>query len=755
MKKIFLFILVVGQLLVMFGGGVSPVYADYSNQISTTDSIFTFKELGYSERLMIGPYDSVRLFFSLPPTWKLETAATISLRFSFAGGNNSSGVTGQGTIIGGVLSVVFNNVIVDTIVLDQNGPFAREISIPAEALKPVSNDGRNVLALVFDASVDCDRLDVKSTLIVSSASEIDLQHTTVAPSVDLANFPVPIYQPQALIPTTTALVIPDEPTIGEIQSALAVMAGLGSITNGELNVQLVTANKLTTDIRNSSNLVFVGLASKFSDLQNIVLPVSVANGKLDLIGLKEGDGLVQIALSPWNQANILLIVSGNDDEGVIKAGQALGSAPIVTSGRPDISVISSISPLSSGEVVLEDRTFSDLGYDNQAIGGTNGQYLSYDFFASSEQTFSTDAYIDLVISHSKLLNFDRSSVTVILNSNVIGSLQFSDQSEQVETTRIKVLSGILRRGNNKLEIVSDLVPNNDCAAPNSSNTTLTIGQSSLVHLPSSGQLGDTAKNLYLNNFPFMFVTDKNLADLAFVIPSNDSTSWDYAAQIAYFIGSKGNAPVADFKVVFGDDVPDDVRENRNLIVVGRASTLPIISDLNEALPAPFESGKDEAIQPAMLVNYRLLPNISVGYIQLLSSPWNPERAILTVMGNTEQGIPMAGRILVQDDLINQLNGNFSILYGDQILTTDTRLGPTTGGIAGQLPVVVTSIPPVTLTSLPAGINEIQGRAGWLLPVLVISTIIIVLLIVILVVRNSITSVASKPKKETIEESDKQ
>ncbi|MBK7454023.1 MAG: cellulose biosynthesis cyclic di-GMP-binding regulatory protein BcsB [Anaerolineales bacterium] len=217
------------------------------------------------------------------------------------------------------------------------------------------------------------------------------------------------------------------------------------------------------------------------------------------------------------------------------------------------------------------------------------------------------------------------------------------------------------------------------------NTSLTIGQSSLLHLPVSSEPIGTAKNLYLDNFPSMFITDRNLADLAFVVPANDPTSWDYAAKIAYYIGAKGGISVADFKVVFGEDVPEDIRAERNLIMVGKASTLPIISEINDQLPAPFEAGKDEAIQPAMLVNYRLLPNVSVGSVQLLTSPWASDRAILTVMGNTDQGIPMAGEVLVKDNLVNQLNGNFSILYGDQILTTDTRLGLVKEGVVGGLP----------------------------------------------------------------------
>lgn len=755
MKKFILFMVLIGQLFLMFGGGVAHVYADNLYQTPAADSRFTFSELGYSERLMIGPYDSIRLFFSLPPTWQLNTNAKISLRFNFAGGAASGSVTNQGTVVGGLLTILFNNRIVDTVVLDQNGPFIREISIPAGALAPISSDGRNLLSMVFDASVNCDNPDIQSTLIVSSGSEIDLQHDTISPSLDLSAFPYPIYLPQALLPTATTIVLPDAPTIGEIQSAMAGIAGLGSITNGDLTANLVTESKLTTEVRSTNNLIFVGNPSKFTVLQGVALPIPVANGKFSLSGLQDNDGVVQAAISPWNQANVLLSIGGNNDEAVIKAGQALGSGGIVTSGgRPDVSVISSIAPANE-EVVSEDRTLADLGYDNQSLGGTFGQYLSYSFFASSEQTFSSEAYLDLVLSNSKLLNFDRSSLTVLLNDSVIGSLQFSDQSEQVETTRIKILAGILRRGSNKLEIVSDLVPNNSCASPNTSNTSLTIGQSSLLHLPVSSEPIGTAKNLYLDNFPSMFITDRNLADLAFVVPANDPTSWDYAAKIAYYIGAKGGISVADFKVVFGEDVPEDIRAERNLIMVGKASTLPIISEINDQLPAPFEAGKDEAIQPAMLVNYRLLPNVSVGYVQLLTSPWASDRAILTVMGNTDQGIPMAGEVLVKDNLVNQLNGNFSILYGDQILTTDTRLGLVKEGVVGGLPVAVTSNPPTSLsTPAPLGTPVIQGRAGWLLPALIGLTVAI-LIIAAIVIRNSFSSAATaKALKDTAEKSDK-
>src|SRR6185369_12378596 len=76
--------------------------------------IFTFKQLGYLEKIMVGPYESTRIPFSIPPTWQLTSGGTITLKFnaSFGGAAPSSAT------IGGTLLVGFNGTILDTIVLD-------------------------------------------------------------------------------------------------------------------------------------------------------------------------------------------------------------------------------------------------------------------------------------------------------------------------------------------------------------------------------------------------------------------------------------------------------------------------------------------------------------------------------------------------------------------------------------------------------------------------------------------------------------
>ena len=207
--------------------------------------------------------------------------------------------------------------------------------------------------------------------------------------------------------------------------------------------------------------------------------------------------------------------------------------------------------------------------------------------------------------------------------------------------------------------------------------------------------------------------------------NNDPVSWDYAARVAYYIGSKGSVPLVNLYATYADDIPDEILQKYNLITFGQASKLPFVSKINDLLPAPFKAGSDEAVQPSMQVNYSLLPDSSVGYLQLLPSPWNSDRVILAVLGNNLDGIPMAGTTLMQDDLVARLAGNFAVLYADQVVTTDTRLGVSNESIVGQLPVAVTVTSVPTLTAAPVTEVKIESRPSWILPVFGVVTVGIV------------------------------
>jgi hypothetical protein len=724
--------LLVTLIFILLGGQINSVSAqklEFNGQFfPNTQEIngITFDELGYDERIMIGPYDLETILFSTPSTWQL-TSGTIILQYTTGGTFSGESLDSAGWV-GGSIFIFFNEVLIDTILLDQTGEATVEIQIPATAFEPVTEDGRHILTILFDASFTCDYEDFQETLFISSDSELVLEHQDKAPSIDLSQFPIPIYQPNSPVTTDLTIVVPDQPSEAELQAALDISAGLGFVVGDDLNINLVTLGNLSEDILGSNNIIFVGLPSIVSTFPNVTFPIPISDGELIVNGAEDEDGIIQIAQSPWNTANVVLLVSGNTEVGVVKAAQVVGTGTIIPSGRDDVSVITQVNPKTTVSV-LENRTLGDLGYANETMEGVLGQYLIYYFNASPEQAYSTGAYIDFVTSHSDLLDYERSGLTLLLNDDVIGSLRFDMDSEQISTTRIQILPQTLNQGINRLEILGDLKPVYDCYSGDIQDTWVTISESTLIHLPSDSQQVTIGKNLDLQSLLYTLPTSENLEEVAFVFGRDDSQSWEYASKIANYLGQNSQISAADLRAAFADDVSDEILQDRNLIVIGRASRLPIIEQMTDALPAPFESDSDEVIQPEMLVNYRILPDVSAGYIQLFQSPWNSDLAILMVMGNTEEGVSLAGEALINDTLLNELRGNFSILFGDQVLSGDTRLlGPGSETMIENPPapsdVIVT---PTLTTNIFTGTETPSGRAWWILPTVFLSTIVVLII----------------------------
>jgi len=722
-----------------------PVQADGSTKLTALQTeqlpnVFALSQLGYVERLMRGPYDSSSVYFSLPANIKLAPSSFITLKYAIAWSGSSSNEADVPDV-GGTLLVYFNDELIDTIILTSDAPLEKEIPIPDTALTNVDESGRYNLRFFLNADMNCDVGSGQTTLIVDKSSQLNFQYEVVPPLADLTLFPRPIYQPDSILPSSALIVVPDNPEAYELQAALAAMTGIGSVTNGRLNIQLITPSGLTQDLVTNNHLIFVGLAKNFSSLEAVNFPASVSNGRVQIGEEYDTDGVIEIGLSPWSTANVVMFVGGNSQEAVVKAGQALSTGKIVAVEKPDLSLITAVNPLESAPS-QEDQTFKDLGYDDVTLGLYGDNYAEYVFYASSEQAASEGAYVDVVISHSDLIDYDQTGLTLLLNDEVVGGLKLSEETPSVQ--KIKLVPGILRRGFNRLEVVSDILPRFDCYSDDLLSTSVTISNTSTFHLPVSSIQIDLGENVNLSNFPYMFLDSKDLGNIAYVLAPNDPISWNYAALVAYSIGADGIVSLANIHAVYGDNVSEDILKADHLLIFGLPNAVPFFSEINDILPAPFDPNKNEAIQPSMLVNYSLLPDTSVGYLQLLSSPWNIDRTILVVSGNTIDGLPMAGAALLRDDQIAKLLGNFAVIYYNQIVSTDTRLGMAKESVVSQLPIAVTVTPAATTITSQFSNPQIETRPAWILPLVGVVTIVILILLIVMLRRES--SARKKPKE---------
>jgi hypothetical protein len=750
MKKTFHLFLLLAILLPFLL--VSPVHASgtvglLALQGEQLPNIFSLSQLGYIETMLIGPFDATSVYFSLPANIKLAPGSSLALKYALAWSGEVFGEP-DAMGVGGTLLVFFNGELIDTILL-QAGVSQRDIVIPVSALNMPDETGRYNLRFFLSADVNCELDTVRTTVIIDKASQLNFQYDVVSPPADLTIFPRPIFQPDSILPSSALVVVPDSPEAYELQAAIATMAGIGSVTTGELNVRLVTNSELTPGLVAGNHLIFVGTAEKFPSLQAVNFPVPVSSEGLVLGSDNVADGVIEVGISPWSQAAVVMFVGGNSPEAVVKASQAFSTGRIVAVEKPGLSLIQNVNPLES-VVAQENQTFRDLGYEDQMLGLYGDNYFEYIFYASPEQAASEGAYLDMVLSHSDLLDYDQTGITVILNDQVVAGIQLSKESPITE--RVKLVPGVLRRGFNRLEVISDVLPRFSCYTEDLMGAWITISRTSSLHLPVSETQLDFGMNENLYNFPYMFLGKRDLSDLTFILAPNDPVSWDHASRVAFFIGAMGNLSLANLHAVYADNVPEDGLGESNILVFGLHSAAPFISRINDKLPAPFKAGTDEAVQPSMLINYSLLPETSVGYLQLLPSPWNAENVILVISGNTIDGLPMAGATLIREDTIARLLGNFAVVYADQIVSTDTRLGLAKESIISQLPVAVTVTPIAVANTIPSSVSQIETRPFWILPLIGIITIGILILLVVISRREAIAKKIPRGSKTRDEES---
>src|SRR5690606_20137477 len=107
----------------------------------------------------------------------------------------------------------------------------------------------------------------------------------------------------------------------------------------------------------------------------------------------------------------------------------------------------------------------------------------------------------------------------------------------------------------------------------------------------------------LKFFPELFTTSSDLSDIAFVIPRSNQEAWQIAAQLAYMLGETVQSGLSNITIAYADSVTDEVRTNKSLIVIGKASDLPFISEINDALPAPFDLINNIASERQLTISY--------------------------------------------------------------------------------------------------------------------------------------------------------
>src|SRR5215216_6158543 len=694
--------------------------------LPSTNTIYLF-ELDQNDIQLTGPYDLTSLVFDLPADWKLTGSAELNLNLTIALSLFADAPTTlQFSGTGGNLIVEFNRQVVGSFPLNQNGETTLQILVPLEDLQPVRSDGRQELVFILDSGFSC-LVNQQMTVIVHNSSSMTFPHENVLPDTSLARFPFPIYQ-ASIYPDSALIAIPDQPTAEELQSALIVAAGLGRLTGLNLLLDLTSISKISPEVAANNHVVLVGKTASLPLIDQLELPLSLEGEKFQTSGGDENDGIIQMVHSPWTPQRVVLLVSGNTDAAVVKAAQAVSTGVLRSNTAPNLSVIQQVQTSVQELSQQSDFTLLDRGYNNTLLERRGTDSVTYNFFIPPDRILGADAYFELVYGNSALLDYGRSGLVIQVNGQPIGSVRFSDTtaSRTMNRVQINIPPSTVVAGANQLEIISSLQPIDNCSVPNLRGMWTNIWSDSRLHLPLIPTPIETAQVYDLGDFPAPLTFDSSLNTTAFVLQRDDLESWRSALQIAAYLGDRSNGSISLLQAYYADEVPDSARSALNLLVIGIAPEMQIVAEMNESLPAPFETaGSGIATERNMQVTFRIPPDSPVGYIELLPSPWSKNTLVIAALGNLQQGATWAASALYSPSLRSLLAGDLAVINDQQVITTDTRVDLPEAAFLptnqlGEVPTPFSGeIPPVTI-----------NRPTWILPALGVSLGLITLILLL-------------------------
>ncbi len=709
--------------VVLFASNVHEAYA----QTPTGDGVVTLANLGKSEISLTGPFDTSTISFGLPADWKFTGNARLDLNLTTTLNAVSQNDLTQS--IGGTLAVSFNRTTVATLVLNEVGTFDYSIDIPLALLTSPRLDGLMELRFTLNSGISC-VANQQMNVIINASSQTLFLYEEQMPDVSLIGFPRPIVQ-STIFPDLAIIVIPDEPTAMELQSAFTVSSGLGNLSGGALGLELVTVSQLTDVQKATSHLIFIGKAASIPTLAELTLPLEVQIGSFALPDGSQDNGVIQMVNSPWATKNVVLVVSGNTDVGTLKAAQAVSTGVFQENTSPNLAIVEGILDSAVPVPLVADQSFADLGYSTQQFTNRGVDSRTFDFNIPSGSTLASDAYLELAFGHSALLDYNISGIVVLLNNQPIGSVRFSDATagQAMSKIRVTIPPSIVIPGTNRVEIRASLEPLDHCTDPNLRGLWAVVWPDSRLHLPFTSSQFNIQASLDLSAYPAPMIFDSTLSTTAVVFRRADLESWRTFTRVAAYLGDRSNGAITKLNVFFDDDLSAVDLSKYNLIVVGQPSQLAIMDELNDSLPVPFQKGSDVTQNKFLQVTYQVPPEVPVGYLELMPSPWNSEKVLIAAFGNTVAGVNLGISALVDSPLRSQLAGDFAMINDARVQTVDTRL---------ELPVVsapVAENPSVVGTPLPQINSPLPSRPAWLLPVLVLAIALIIIVIVIAILTN--------------------
>lgn len=620
------------------------------------------------------------------------------------------------------------------------------VAIPFEIIDPEVNrlSVQAQLRLAIDTceagSVDSParHLTILSTTTVtySYAQPLVPQPAPVRP--DLGSYPLPFFSPTHPQPAPVTFIVPDSPSPTELTALGEVATQLGQYAGDRgLKVELERASDVRQSDLASTHVILLGKRGSLPLLGGISgTPLKQdQTGFLDVSGrpVPEDAGVLMVMPSPWGQARGLLIVSGTSDAGVSKAALALAGRDGINALRGTFAVVTDAAPYASPISPAQVATrLSDLGHKDEQVNGVGDHAISFTIFLPTVARDSS-VPLDLAVSHSALLDQNRSSMRLVVNDLPLESVSFADLKPVHAIRRIDLPGAALRPGANALRLefslrLPGLAARDVCNAVPVEQAWAVLHEDTAVLSPAADARAGGEPSL--DTYPYPFHRDGRIDDVVVVVPDRLGANAQALAQFLCDLGRTTRAGLLRPRVVSAqtfDPAKDAV--GKDVILFGLPSDDHVIGDLGAKLPVVV--GPDQRLVLAREITVRVADLERLGVVEEIVSPWTADRAVLVVSGTSAEGLDYAVEAIRQ----RALSGNVVIA------TLQQPRALVAGAIPTPKPLAFGGPPPIPLDVSSYQLRpsivapQQQSRPPWIL----IAAAIVALLATLIVAGQAVAA----------------
>ncbi|MBD2091540.1 cellulose biosynthesis cyclic di-GMP-binding regulatory protein BcsB [Microcoleus sp. FACHB-1515] len=614
-----------------------------------------------------GIYDEARLAFTRPRNWKPANMQVL-LKFRHSPALYASRSN---------LTVLVNGTSIGSTPMNMPEGQIGSVSYPVPP-EIIHDYNEIVVAGLQNNSPTCtqDPFDPSLWTEILPDSKLVFKFEPQAIPLNFSQYPYPIFDKLSLEANRLALMQPQSIDEAWLTAVSRYQASLGRIADYRaMETRLVST---LDQVEENEKLVIIGTPKSQSAIAALKLPIALKDGKfLDAQQkpIPDTAGLLVLTSAEKNKVPVL-VATGNSEAGVAKAVQFLVQGRDQQIGTGQAIVVNELTQVASPPArewpkYLPDRdrfTLADLKNPDGStpqdvtVWGSHAPAYEVDFRALPDDRFLPGSTMTLRYSYGPQVNPLTSLVEVKIDGVAIGGdrlssinggeneeLQLSIPPEAVKpSSRMQINFRLDPRERRSCSRVTD----QQLWGTIHTDTNFDLKRENVTQLP----------NLKLMQFGYPFAAPQDLSTTAIVVPDKP-TADDLLLLLGVSerLGRLSQADSIQLVVTRSSKLSEDLRKDRNLIAIGTQANFPY--------PEVFSSDQgfklgDRSSRQWQQSQIQTLPDPE-GLVKQILSPWNRDRVLLALSGQSPAGLKQVRQLISDDPLFSQLQGDTVLISANR------------------------------------------------------------------------------------------